>query len=103
MRGRKSSLVILLTDPEQKQLHAWCRATTTPVGLVRRATAILAVAAGHSIKAAAKQAGLSETHTRKWLKRFLNARLQGLQDAARPGRPPVFSPGGSPARRQDRL
>jgi hypothetical protein len=103
MRGRKSALLIALTDEEAQQLNAWCRATTTPMGLVRRATAVLAKASGASIKDAARSAGLSEPHTRKWLTRFSEQRLQGLQDAARPGRPRSFPPGGGATRSQDRL
>ena len=77
MRGRKSALIVILTDEEFKQLKTWSRSTTTAVGLVRRA---------------------DEVHTRKWLKRFLQHRLAGLQDLARPGRPPAFPPGGRAAR-----
>lgn len=91
MRGRKSALVLLLTDAELRQLRTWSRSTTTAVGLVRRADVILGVHRGDTIKDAAKNAGLSEVHARKWIKRFQEQRLPGLQDAARPGRPPVFS------------
>ena len=103
MRGRKSALIVILTDAEFKQLQTWSRSTTTAVGLVRRANAVLAVHAGQTIGQAAKSSGLSEVHTRKWLKRFLERRLSGLQDLARPGRPPSFPPGGRSARGQDRL
>ena len=98
MRGRKTALIVILTDAEFKQLQTWSRSTTTAVGLVRRANAVLAVHSGQPINQAAKSSGLSETHTRKWLKRFLQHRLAGLQDLARPGRPPAFSPTGRSAR-----
>jgi hypothetical protein len=92
MRGRKSALVVLLTQDEWQQLGVWSRSTTTAVGLVRRANVILGVHGGLTIKEAARNAGLSETHARKWLKRFVQQRLGGLHDAARPGRPASFSP-----------
>jgi len=92
MRGRKSALIVILTDAEFQQLQKWIRSTTTAVGLVRRATAVLAVHGGQTIKQAALSSGLSEVHTRKWLKRFLQDRLTGLEDLARPGRPPAFPP-----------
>ena len=92
MRGRKSALVILLTDAELHQLGAWSRSTTTAVGLVRRANVILGVHRGLTIKEAARSAPLSETHARKWVQRFVQHRLEGLHDAARPGRPSSFSP-----------
>ncbi|MDQ2944573.1 MAG: helix-turn-helix domain-containing protein [Acidobacteriota bacterium] len=92
MRGRKSALIVILTDTEFQQLRTWSRSTTTAVGLVRRANAVLAVHSGQTIKQAAQTAGLSEPHARKWIKRFLDQRLSGLQDQARPGRPRSFSP-----------
>jgi len=92
MRGRKSALVVLLTDAELQQLGAWSRSTTTAVGLVRRANVILGLHRGLSVKEAARNAALSETHARKWVQRFLQQRLAGLHDAARPGRPSSFSP-----------
>ena len=67
MRGRKSALVVRLTDTELQQLHSWSRSTTMEVGLVRRANVILGLHQGRSVKDAAHQAGLSETHARKWL------------------------------------
>ncbi len=103
MRGRKTAFVLLVTDAELQQLGTWSRSTTMAVGLVRRANVILGVHRGLSVKEAARQAGLSETHARKWLKRFVQQRLRGLEDAARPGRPPSFSPRSGPTRGQDRL
>ena len=100
MRGRKSALVVLLTEAELQQLRAWSRSLTTAVGLVRRAHVILGLHQGLSIKDAAAHAGLSETHARKWILRFLERRLPGLHDAARPGRPSSFSPRGGDACRK---
>ena len=100
MRGRKSALVVLLTEAELPQLRAWSRSLTTAVGLVRRANVILGLHQGLRIKDAAAHAGMSETHARKWITRFLQHRLQGLHDAARPGRPSSFSPRGLRAGRE---
>lgn len=103
MRGRKSALVVLLTDDERATLEHWCRATSTPLGLVRRAKMVLAVAQGQRFTQAAQQAGLTQKHGRKWIKRFLLERLDGLYDKPGRGRKPVFSPLGGLTRRQDRL
>jgi Helix-turn-helix domain len=103
MRGRRSALVVLLTDDEQATLQHWCRSTSTPVGLVRRAQMILAVADGQRFTQAAHQAGLTEKHGRKWVNRFLQERLDGLYDKPGRGRKPVFSPGSGFTRYQDRL
>jgi hypothetical protein len=103
MRGRKSKLVVLLTTEERTQLQHWCRSTTTPMGLVRRATMVLAVADAHTFTDAAKAAGLTEKHGRKWVNRFLSLRLDALLDQPGRGRKPVFPPGGDPAHGQNRL
>src|SRR5579862_9972524 len=100
MRGRKSALVVLLTQEELQQLQTWSRSTTTAVGLVRRTNVILGLHPGHSVKDASRNAGLSETHARKWVQRFLQGRLEGLHDAARPGRPSSFSPRGGASCRE---
>ena len=52
----------------------------------------------------AEQVGLSASAVqrrivRKWGERFLARRLDGLTDLLRPGRPPVFPPGGDRRRR----
>jgi transposase len=36
--------------------------------------------------------GLAERHVRKWIYRFRDRGIEGLSDAKRTGRPPVFSP-----------
>jgi hypothetical protein len=101
MRGRRTHIIVLLTAEERDQLHHWVRSTTTPVGLVRRATMVLGVADGQTFVAAAQTAGLTEKHGRKWINRFLQQRLEGLHDLPGRGRKPSFSPGGRPSRRQD--
>ncbi len=103
MRGRKSQLVVILTPEERHHLQYRLRCTTTPLGLARRYRAIQAVADGLSLVGAARCAGLTEKHVRKWIQRFLARRLEGLNDRPGRGRKPVFSPLGGPPRGQDRL
>ena len=57
-----------MTDAELQQLPTWSRSTTTAFGLVRRANVILGINQRHSVKEAARNAGLSETHARKVIK-----------------------------------
>ena len=103
MRGRKSQLVVILSPEERRLLEYRLRCTTTPLGLARRCQAILAVADGNSLVGAARRVGLTEKHVRKWVRRFIARRLEGLNDRPGRGRKPAFSPLGGPARRQDRL
>ncbi|HLV79321.1 MAG TPA: helix-turn-helix domain-containing protein, partial [Chthonomonadaceae bacterium] len=80
MRGQKTALKILLTDEEHQQIEHWLRSSTMPAGLVRRAHAILLVSQGVPLVETGRQVGLAERHVRKWVKRFLQSRLAGLQD-----------------------
>jgi len=103
MQGRKTALIVRMSDAQHDELLSWLRAQKTPVGLARRARAMLLLAGGQSYAATARQVGLRERHVRKWAKRFLRDGPLGLADKKRPGRRPVFFPrsGNSPG--QDRL
>ena len=92
MRGRKTSIAIVLTTEEQAQLLRWSRSTSLPAGLVTRAQAILFIAQGMPIRHTAQSVGLTERHVRQWARRFLEKRLDGLNDLPGRGRKPSFSP-----------
>jgi len=92
-----------LTSSDREQLLAWLRCPTLRAGPVRRARAILLLAEGKSLRAVRAATGLRVRHIRKWEQRFRKLGPAGLHDAKRPGRPPVFSPGGCDAPGQDRL
>ena len=57
-----------------------------------RARIVLAAAAGQANAAIARQVGVCQDTVRKWRGRFAVDRQPGLKDAARSGRPPVFTP-----------
>jgi hypothetical protein len=92
MRGRISALKIEIDSETRKFLQGWLRRQKTPVGLAKRARAMLLLADGQTYSHTSKQVGLSEPHLRKWAKRFIESGVQGLYDRTRPGRPPSFSP-----------
>ena len=71
MRGRKTSLRVVLTAEERSQLEQPLRGTTTKLGLARRCRAILGVADGLPLVEVARLVGLTEKHVRKWVQRFL--------------------------------
>jgi helix-turn-helix protein len=102
-RGRKSSLVVLLSTERRAELEAWQRRTTLAAGLARRARMVLLRADGYSLAEIARQVGVAVRVVAKWLKRYRQHGLHGLGDQHRPGRPPVFSPQGSTPCRQTGL
>jgi hypothetical protein len=103
VRGRKTSLHVVLSAEERDHLQQRLRCTTTSLGLARRCRAILGVADGLPLVQVARLVGLTEKHVRKWVQRFLTDRLDGLRDRPGRGRKPVFSPRGGDVRREDRL
>ena len=92
MQGRRSALRIELDDHTRATLVGWLRRQKTPVGLAKRARAILLLAEGYTFAATARQVELRERHVRKWALRFVAYGIDGLYDTKRPGRQPVFSP-----------
>jgi hypothetical protein len=85
-RGRKTSLIIRLTPAERLTLLTWQRATSIPAGMARRARIILLLADGMTITDIAATVGLSRRHTYKWIRRFVQERLEGLHEKPGPGR-----------------
>ena len=103
MRGRKSALTVQMDDDTRQTILGWLRAQKTPVGMAKRAWAVLLLAGGESFSATARQVGLGDRHVRKWAKRFVRHGVDGLRDKQRPGRKPVFSPRGGHSFGQNRL
>ena len=94
MQGRHSAIHIAVDDQTRATLAGWLRRQKTPVALAKRAQAILLLADGQTFAATARRVGLRERHVRKWALRYVTHGLEGLADKKRPGRKPVFSPGG---------
>ncbi len=91
MRGRTSSIKISLTREQRETLGGLLRRQKTPVGLAKRARAILLLAQGERFSQAAERVGLGERHLRKWARRFIEQGVENLQERPRPGRVAVFS------------
>jgi Helix-turn-helix domain len=103
MRGRKTSFSVQLSSAHLQELERWLRSTNLKQGLARRARLLLLLHHGHTLKDAARTAGLTVRNARKWAKRYLAQGLQGLADQPGRGRKPAFSPRGGPPPGQDRL
>ena len=76
-----------LTGEEREQLARWVRRAKSSQALALRCRIILACGEGLDNKTVAEQVGCSQNTVSKWRARFLEARLDGLTDDPRPGRP----------------
>jgi transposase len=82
---------IVLSAAEESVLATRARSVRGPYRDRLRAQIVLAAAAGKANAAIAAQVGVHVDTARKWRRRFAAARLAGLKDAPRSGRPPVFT------------
>jgi transposase len=82
---------VALTAEERSVLMARARSVRSEYRDRLRARIVLAAAAGSTNVAIAAQVGVHVDTVRKWRRRFAAARLAGLKDAPRSGRPPVFT------------
>jgi transposase len=82
---------VALTAEEKLVLMARARSVRSEYRDRLRARIVLAAAAGSTNAAIAAQVGVHVDTARKWRRRFAAARLAGLKDAPRSGRPPVFT------------
>ncbi len=78
---------LVLSDDERRVLEGWARRRKTAQALALRSRIILACAGGAGVSAVDADLGVSRTTAGKWRSRFLEARLEGLSDEPRPGRP----------------
>lgn len=81
---------ITLTEDESTQLTAWARKGTTEQRIAERARIVLAAATGKRTKEIASQMGMRPATVSKWRTRFGEARLAGLSDRPRSGKPPTY-------------
>ena len=82
----------MLTSEEQEKLEARSRKYTSPYRDVIRAKVILFAAQGLSNDVIATRLDTPRQIVSKWRKRFALARLPGLEEQPRGGRPALFSP-----------
>lgn len=79
-----------LTDDERTKIERLTHAQTAPMRLARRARIIALAATGLTVPTIAHQLQQSEECVRRWIERFNEAGLDGLDDAPRSGRPRTY-------------
>src|SRR5438874_13518237 len=89
-RGRPVAEVAL-TDEERETLQRWARRAKSSQALAQRCRIVLGCADGKSNKDVAAELGIWPQTVGKWRRRFLQRRLEGLVDEARPGAPRTIS------------
>lgn len=78
-------------DPaERQQLEKWARSRTESRQRSERARMVLGCILGESVQAVATRCHTRPNTVIKWRDRFLAHRLEGLQDAPRPGAKPIY-------------
>ncbi len=86
-RTGRPKAVLELTDEEREQLKRWARRRKSSQALALRSRIVLGCASGLSNKEVAGREGVSQPTVGKWRSRFVELRLDGLDDDPRPGRP----------------
>jgi winged helix-turn helix protein len=91
-KQRNRPFRLLLAEQERTALRQLLRTGRTGIWMATRARAVLLAAGAHSVSAIAREVKRDRKWVRLWLSRFQELRIAGLQDTARSGRPPKFSP-----------
>jgi transposase len=82
--------VLEISDEERAELERRVRAHSTSQRMVRRCRVVLLAAHGWPNRQIAPVVGMKEHYVGEWRRRFETARLAGLNDAPRSGRPRVY-------------
>ena len=80
-----------LTEEERLALNRIINKTTSPQGIVKRARIVLLADQMKSTDEIMQLLSVSRTAVVKWRRKFIEKRIDGLQDEPRSGRKPVYN------------
>lgn len=100
---KKGISKIVLSPDEALELSTRARKYTLPYFQVQRAKIVLLAAAGLPNDQIASRLDTQRKVVWFWRKRFLEKRLEGLDELPRPGRPRAFPPRGGRSGQSARL
>jgi transposase len=80
-----------LTDEETRAIDRLAHSRTASARAVERAQMVWRAHEGARVPAIARALGITEATVRLWLRRFNAGGVDGLKDAPRSGRPPVYA------------
>jgi transposase len=80
------------TDEERAIVERTARSRTAAIRQVERARIIQASAEGKEVAEIAGELGVKDHKVRKWIKRFNERGVAGLEDEPRSGRPATYTP-----------
>ena len=81
-----------LTEEETQTIKKWSQSRTEEARLVERAKIIRLASEGELVPQIAEALSVNEKSVRKWLKRFAEQGLAGLEDTPRSGAPSCYTP-----------
>jgi transposase len=82
---------LLLGEEERETLERWARRPRSAQALALRCRIVLSCAEGRTNQEVAAAEGVNQLTVGKWRARFVERRLDGLQDEPRPGAPRTIS------------
>ncbi len=81
-----------LTEEETEKIKQWSQSRSEEARLVERAKIIRLASEGRGVPQIAEELSINEKTVRKWLKRFAEQGVAGLEDAPRSGAPTRYTP-----------